>query len=212
MESEKFNNLCSHYKDTFDNHKSTIKQRDRLFYILLLILSVFTLQLTEGNISATVIEQYAEINSGIEISNSIEFISTLLWFLLLGFTIRYFQIVIEIERQYEYLHSLEKLLNDFYAGTKAFTREGKAYLSGYPLFSKWVGWLYTIIFPALILISISIKIFPKKFSWIFSEINFSIDFLSFIIIFVATILYIHKLHEKALKRYWLWIKHRFSKK
>ncbi|TXL02665.1 hypothetical protein BMR07_17310, partial [Methylococcaceae bacterium CS1] len=121
MEAEKFNNLCSHYKDTFDNHKTSIKQRDTLFYLLLPILAVFTLQLTTENVVATAIEQYVQSSSGIKIGNNLEFISTLLWLLLLGFTTRYFQVVVEIDRQYEYLHSVEKQLNNFYKGTKAFT-------------------------------------------------------------------------------------------
>ncbi|VVM28260.1 hypothetical protein BSPWISOXPB_10821 [uncultured Gammaproteobacteria bacterium] len=41
MEEKKFNNLCSHYKDTFGIHQATIKQRDTLFYRLLVILAVF---------------------------------------------------------------------------------------------------------------------------------------------------------------------------
>jgi hypothetical protein len=46
MEEAKFNNLCSHYKDTSDIQQATIKQRDMLFYRLLVILAVFTLQLS----------------------------------------------------------------------------------------------------------------------------------------------------------------------
>lgn len=200
MEAEKFNNLCSHYKDTFDNHKTSIKQRDTLFYLLLPILAVFTLQLTTENVVATAIEQYVQSSSGIKIGNNLEFISTLLWLLLLGFTTRYFQVVVEIDRQYEYLHSVEKQLNNFYKGTKAFTREGEAYLSKYPLFSNWVYLLYTLIFPILILISISIKISIQIFPCNLANINHVIDFLSFITILTSTILYMYKLHEKTLGR------------
>ncbi|CAC9649860.1 hypothetical protein, partial [uncultured Gammaproteobacteria bacterium] len=41
MEEAKFNNLCSHYKDSFDIHLASIKQRDKLFYWLLIIMAVF---------------------------------------------------------------------------------------------------------------------------------------------------------------------------
>jgi hypothetical protein len=45
---------------------------------------------------------------------NVDFISTLLWLFMLGFTTRYYQVVLEIERQYSYLHTLEEKLNNFY--------------------------------------------------------------------------------------------------
>jgi hypothetical protein len=192
MESEKFNNLCSHYKDTFDNHKKSIKQRDMLFYILLLVLATFTLQLTEEHVVEDVIEQY----SGIKIGNDVDFISTLGWLLLLGFTARYFQVVIEIERQYEYLHYIEKQINKFYKGTRVFTKEGKTYLSRYPLFLDWIRLLYTLIFPVIIVFSILIKICGDIYPYTLNII----DILSFFIITISTILYMYRLHEKSIER------------
>jgi len=94
MEEAKFNNLCSHYKDTFDIHRATIKQRDTLFYGLLVILAVFTLQLSSTEIVANIVNEYVSKSTGIKLGKNAYFISTLLWFLLLGFSTRYFQIVI----------------------------------------------------------------------------------------------------------------------
>ena len=150
MEEAKFNNLCSHYKDSFDLHRSSIKQRDLLFYCLLIILAIFTLQISSAETVVNIVNEYVTKISGVKIGNNLGFISTLIWLLLLGFSTRYFQVVLEIERQYEYLQALEIQLNSYYSGSKAFTREGKAYLSKYPLFSNWVWLLYTLFFPCFI--------------------------------------------------------------
>jgi hypothetical protein len=113
MEETKFNNLCSHYKDTFDIHQATIKQRDTLFYSLLVILAVFTLQLSSTDMVSGIVSDYINKATGITLGRSADFISTLLWLLLLGFTTRYYQVVLEIERQYSYLHALEEKLNSY---------------------------------------------------------------------------------------------------
>ncbi|WGY47390.1 hypothetical protein [Vibrio sp. ABG19] len=199
MEKEKFNNLCSHYKDSFDNHKISIKQRDMLFYFLLVILSVFTLQLSSTETVATVVTEYVKKSTGVGLSGSIGFISTLLWFLLMGFSIRYFQVVIEIERQYDYLHALETEINGFYKQDSiAFTREGKLYLSKYPLFSNWVWLLYTLFFPILILSCAILKI--KNQTIILSDLtaNQIIDMTCFVLMSISILLYTYRLHESKV--------------
>ena len=154
MEETKLNNLCSHYKDSVDIHRATIKQRDTLFYSLLVILSIFTLQLSSADTVATIVNEYVAKVSGIKIGNNVDFVSTLMWLILLGFSTRYFQVVLLIERQYRYMHTLEDQINDYYPDSLAFTREGKSYLGKYPLFSKWVWLLYTLFFPFLIILAL----------------------------------------------------------
>ncbi|ETR71589.1 MAG: hypothetical protein OMM_02377 [Candidatus Magnetoglobus multicellularis str. Araruama] len=157
----KLNNLCSHYKDSYDIHRETIKRRDKLFYSLLAIIAIFTLQVTSTEEVNTILSKYI-LKQGINLSINFHFISTLIWLILLGFSIRYFQIVIEIQRQYSYLHKLEEELNKYYKNTVVFTREGKSYFQNYPLFSNWLWLLYTAFFPMLILISIYYQTFPDR--------------------------------------------------
>ena len=114
MEESKFNSLCSHYKDTYEIHRATIKQRDTLFYGLLLILAVFTLQLSSTDAVAKIVVEYVSKTTGIKLGKNVDFLSTLLWFVLIGFSIRYFQVVVEIERQYGYMYALEEELNLHY--------------------------------------------------------------------------------------------------
>jgi hypothetical protein len=199
MEQAKFNNLSSHYKDSFDIHRATIKQRDTLFYGLLVILAIFTLQLSSADTVANIVNEYVNKISGVKIGNNVDFISTLLWLVLLGFSTRYFQVVLEIERQYGYLHQLEELLNSYYPETKAFTREGKSYLSKYPLFSNWVWLLYTFFFPVLILVSVIAKIQGEFEVGEAIGFNQAIDFTCYLIIGTSSILYIYRLHESGIQ-------------
>ncbi len=199
MEEAKFNNLCSHYKDSFDIHLASIKQRDKLFYWLLVIIAVFTLQLSSTDIVVNVVNDYINKAAGIKLGKSSDFISTLLWLLLLGFTTRYYQVVLEIERQYGYLHTLEEKLNGYYPETKVFTREGKSYLSKYPLFSNWVWLLYTVLFPCLIVFSVIMKAYSEISEMQSIEVNQIIDFVCYLVIATSSILYIYRLHESSIQ-------------
>lgn len=196
MEEAKFNNLCSHYKDSFEFHRATIKQRDTLFYGLLVILSIFTLQLSSADTVAMIVNEYVVKVSGVKVGNNIDFISTLMWLMLLGFSTRYFQVVLEIERQYDYLHSLEEQLNNYYPESSVFTREGKSYLSKYSLFSNWVWLLYTLFFPFLMVFSIVAKITSEISAMNSIDFNQIIDFFCYVIIGTSSILYVYRLHKK----------------
>ncbi|MBF0473388.1 MAG: hypothetical protein HQK91_11230 [Nitrospirae bacterium] len=190
-QSEKLKNLYSHYKDTYDIHRESIKQRDRMFYGLLIVIALFALQTYSNEIVTSAVNDYLNKYVNVRLSNDVGFISTLLWFVLFGLSIKYFQKVVEIERQYVYLHYLEAELNYFYNGSSVFTREGKMYLKDYPLFYSWVWLFYTVIFPLLILIFVIIQIV--------SEIkiknqNLFIDLLCCGIIIISTVLYMFWLH------------------
>ncbi|EHU9521050.1 hypothetical protein KZY93_004495 [Vibrio vulnificus] len=198
MEEAKFNHLCSHYKDTFDIHRASIKQRDTLFYALLLTLAVFTLQFSSVEVVTSIITEYVQKSTGVKLGQNKDFISTLLWFAILGFSTRYFQVVLEIERQYGYLHKLEETLNNQYDDDYSFTREGKTYLSKYPLFSNWVWLLYTLFFPSILLFVIIARIKFQVSTMDSIEINQVIDFICYLIVGTSTVLYTYRLHEEAI--------------
>ncbi|MCA9313730.1 hypothetical protein KDA08_05475, partial [Candidatus Saccharibacteria bacterium] len=131
---------------------------------------------------------------GVDVSISIRVIGSLVWFALLYVAIRYFQSVINIEKQYNYTHQLEKELAKSYKG-KAFTREGKAYLNNYAIFSDWVHIVYWYIFPALFLLAITAKIAGE---WLVDASNLTsvlLNTLIYVSLFLSTILYVYSLHK-----------------
>jgi hypothetical protein len=200
LDEAKFNNLCSHYKDTYEIHLSSIKQRDTLFYALLVILALFSLQVTSAELVNSALSGYINKQLDISIDKNSNLLGTLLWLLLFGFSSRYYQTVIQIERQYDYIHHLEELISKKYANTRAFTREGKSYLDEYPIFSNWVWLLYTLAFPLIILTCIVIRILGEL------EIHETLglflipSFISYLLVGTSTVLYIGKLHLSGLRK------------
>lgn len=202
MEDVKFSSLCSHFKDTFDTHKASLRKRDILFYLLLVTLSIFTLQLSSTDTVQSIVTGYLDKNAGIKLAGSKDFISTLLWLLLFGFSIKYYQAVMGIERQYKYLHALENEINKHYEiNSVAFTREGKCFYSNQSLFSNWIWVVYTLFFPALIIFCINIKLINKITSMEKMTYYSIIDFSCLFMISVSAILYIHSLHIDFIKKF-----------
>lgn len=200
MQEAKFNNLCSHYKDSFDIHRETIKQRDMLFYVLLVILAMFAMQLSAADTVTKIINELISHLTGAELGKDLNLISTLMWLFLLAFSTRYFQVVIEIERQYNYLHTLELDLNQYYSGSKVFTREGKEYLRKYPLFSNWTWFLYTLFFPLLIFLSIISRIKLEIYRMDAIGFNQVVFFACYLMIGTSVILYVYRLHESNVNK------------
>ncbi len=187
--------LHAHYVDTFGHIRNALSQRDRLFAytvvtVALMLLQVVAPQDTDAAVGRLISEKLALTGT-----LSLSLLGTVLWFALLGLVIRYFQTVIYIERQYEYIHAVEELLAANYGGT-AFTREGKSYLSDYPLFSKWTWSLYTIVFPALLIAVLALKLVTEfcrtsQVGWLFT-----FDALTFGAISVSVALFLVSLHGK----------------
>lgn len=118
MESHKLNNLCSHYKNTYGIHQSCRKQRDNIFLLLLISLSIFSLQFSSAEITTELVSEYLAKTTGAEIGDLAYLVDSILWLYLLGVSTKYYQLVLEIDRQYDYLKILELEINKEYPGTK----------------------------------------------------------------------------------------------
>ena len=78
------------------------------------------------------------------------FIGVILLLGLLSLPHTYFQTVLYIERQYDYVYLLEEQLSAFF-GDKAFVREGRHYRAHKRLFSRWTKVIFWYLFPLLYL-------------------------------------------------------------
>ena len=146
MEESKLQLLHEHYKDTCSVMASYRKTRDRYFYLILAVLAVVIFDLYSPQDFADILSQFVRAKLQANAAPDLRYIRSLIWFLLLGITIRYCQTALYMERQYKYIHSLEAALALHFNG-EAFTREGKAYLKDYQLFSTWVHYLYSFVSP-----------------------------------------------------------------
>ena len=150
-----FQAVYDHYKETFGYLREYIKTRDRYFFYAILALSfqIFTLSSPEDSLKTA--SSFAKKTLGFELFVGQQFLAGILWFVLLVVVLKYFQITISIERQYQYLHRVEKELRQM-MGNDLIGREGESYLTKYPLFSNWAHVLYRWVFP-LLLIGIAVS-------------------------------------------------------
>lgn len=197
LDDTSFNNLCTHYKDTYDIHLLSIKQRDKFFFFLLLILLLFTLQTffqdtINSNLQILIAEKW-----NIYIERTYLF-SNILWFLIFGVSIQYYQVINRIEREYDYIHSIEKVLNSSrYPHTIIFTREGENYKKDNSFFANWVWLLYTVFFPLFLLLCILIRIYKDFFFYSF-HVGTLITILISLFTVISTVAYMLKVSKKTI--------------
>jgi hypothetical protein len=148
-EDTKLETLNDHYKDTFAYIQEYRKQRDRQFFLILATITLMLFQVFSPKDAGDTIAEFVSKQLNLSRPIDFSFVSSVIWFILLGLVVRYFQIVVHIERQYDYIHKLEDQLSIVFRNG-AFTREGKAYLNNYPMFSRWTAALYTAVFPGVL--------------------------------------------------------------
>ena len=198
LDDTKLEILSEHYTHTFDFLQSHLKRRDRLFMGVLLVLIVMLFQIYTPKESSGLISQF--ISNKLELKTPINFlyIQSIIWFVLLAMIIKYFQAVVFIERQYSYIHSLENILSKQY-GDGAFTREGASYLNDYPVFLNWASFLYTILFPVILVIVILSKIISEYNEYGFGEALIWFNGAIFVLIAISIALYLYVIHFKKKK-------------
>lgn len=157
----RFTALHAHYNDTFANIKESIRLRDRLTALILLVLAFLALYTFWPADAVTAFSEISSQKLGFAASVDVGFLGSIIWFALLVTIVRYTQVVVYIERQYKYIHKIEEELHEYFGNGTAFTREGKSYLKAYPKFSDWIWLLYTVIFPSTLGIIVLIKIISE---------------------------------------------------
>lgn len=190
---EKNELLYDHYKETFSLIKDYNKERNRFFLLLFAIMGLqFLLAVVPDGIISLIVDVVKEVYN-IDISNQFIVIQSVLWLVLLYFTMRYYQTVVYIERQYNYIHKLEEKISVVY--DVEFDRESKNYLNFYPKMSDMIDFMYKWVFPILYCLVICIRICAEVMT---SAFGFAIlfDCVMFVCCFVLTILYLVFLHGK----------------
>ena len=187
--------LSEHYKNTFDFLQKNLKQRNRLFLYVLCILILMLFQLYTPQEASNLMSQFVSSKLNLSEQMNMLFVQSIIWYGLLATTLKYFQSVVFIERQYNYIHQLEEQLSKEYE-EKAFTREGVSYLKDYPKLLSWASCLYTIFFPVILLIISIFKIVSECKLLGFKQILVWFNVAIFLFIAISVILYLIALHVK----------------
>ena len=195
LDGTKLEVLSDHYSNSYAGIQASLKKRDRLFAGTLALLFLMVFQLYAPTESSNFFAEL--IAEKLDTSETVKFIyvQSAIWFVLLAAAIKYFQIVISIERQYKYIYSLESIISIEYDG-QAFTREGASYLAEYPAFLNWASFLYTVLFPAILVVVSATKIVYEIQKLGFGEPLIWFNGLMFTFLVISILLYLLGLHSK----------------
>lgn len=154
--------LHDHYKDSFSYIREREKERDRLFLILiaLFVLLAFEIQYATDFLSAL----SAITILGVKANLSTLPLAALLgatWLFVLAITLRYCQATISVERQYDYLHTLEDKISARLGDDELYRREGRAYLNKYPTFSDWAWRFYVDLLPLIVAFAVAVLAYQE---------------------------------------------------
>lgn len=173
-----------HYKDSFEQQKGYLAKRDKFTVIILVLMTLMVGFIYDPSLVSS------KINIAIEtsfenLSFELKYLNTALIFLSLWCILQYYQVVIQIEKMYDYIKLCEHKLSA--SGDYKVSREGDFYQKKNKWFGKLTDFCYVYILP-LAMVAISILKVVKEWSW---WTNFKIiDFAGLGLIIVFSILYI----------------------
>lgn len=157
MHETLINLLYDHYKDTFSRIRERERQRDRLFLIVLVLLGLLLLQLNHSLLLQETLTEVTLAGAKFNLSNvPTPILLSTSWIFLVVILLRYYQVVVHIEKQYDYLHPLEKRLSKMVGEKGSIERESSGYTTRKAfLFRHWAWIFYTLLFPGIVLVSIA---------------------------------------------------------
>lgn len=164
--------LYDHYKDTFELLTERLKQRDKKFVFSFIISSVLVLLTFNPDEYQCIIVGYVSKQYSVDLTNQFAVLQTFLWVALLYETLRYSQAVVNIERTYVYLDSVEKRISEL--SSEKFDREVRDYAVNFRLASKYANFIYKYIFPVFSIVVALLKIiseFKNTSAWYFMVID-----------------------------------------
>ncbi len=154
--------LHDHYRESFSYIRERERERDRLFLILIALFALLALEIQypinfRGAVGDLTILG-VKLNVG---ALPLPAFLTATWATVLVITLRYCQASTNVERQYRYLHALEDKISAELGDDELYRREGRAYKSGYPLFSWWAWRFYVVVLPAIAIIATGALIYQE---------------------------------------------------
>lgn len=160
MNDTKLNILHDHYKESFLYIRDREKQRDRLFLFIIALIGILFLEIQYAEIFPNIFKNINLKSFNLNLSTIPIFVFlSITWTYLFVLILKYCQIAIGIEKQYEYLHILEKKISNIFNDKEIYNREGRAYLKNYPIFSEFAWIFYVLVFPIIAILSTALLLY-----------------------------------------------------
>ncbi len=146
--------IHDHYKDTFERIRGFEQVRDRLFIWVILLFALLFVQVGYPVEFGGSLRSLNLLGGEVDLSRlPLPALLSATWVLTLAISLRYCSASLWVDRQYPYLHALEKVISPALGGGIVYNREGEAYLEKYPLSVNASWFAYVVIFPLITLIA-----------------------------------------------------------
>ncbi len=191
--------LYDHYKDSFSQIKDAEKKREYLFLFSLCFSVIVALQIGEPNLVLNISQEFVKTKLGEGAKINLNTIFSGIQFVWLWVLMMYYQKNVSIERQYDYLHTIEEQLSK--SSSLIIQREGKSYLNKYPWFLWIVYRVYTVVFP-LSIISVALMKWRHEL-YILDQNNkgyFIFDSVALFLTALITVLYMAWIHFRDFRK------------
>ncbi len=103
--------MHEHYRDTCTVMQGQRIARDRCFYLVIAVVAIGWFDVVAPQDVATIVGQALKSKLQLTVVPDLRYLRSILWFLLLGLTVRYCQTALSVERHYDYIHDIEALLS-----------------------------------------------------------------------------------------------------
>ena len=191
MEEKKLELYYDHYKDTFQQQVRYIDNRNKYFFISIILVGLLFVSITDSKTVINVIDSLIKKEISDKFIFDFGYINHFLLFGLLWVLILYFQTTLTIEKQYKYLSKLEDDLTNLFTPL-SISREGKFYLKVKPQFVRLVSKIYKVFFPISIVFAVLTKLYIEMcLVQTLKSLSFWIDFVLCLVIVLLTSLYFY---------------------
>ena len=148
--------LYDHYKESVNEIKKQENKRNKLFILVLIHIFILFLISYRPESMCKAFSDLLMDQWKIGFYFSINTIQIILMVSMLYCVVRYYQINVYIDKNYPYIHRLEKELSQDIG--KCFGKEGQNYLNDYPKTQNIVYYSYKYIFPILFILALIYRV------------------------------------------------------
>jgi hypothetical protein len=163
MDQAQLGVLHDHYRDTCSVLKSYRAARDWCFYLVIVVVAVAWFDVVAPDDFARVTAETLKAKLQLTKVPNLTYLRGVLWFTLLGLTLRYCQAALSVEREYKYLHRIEVVLAEHVHAE--FGREGAHYKAQAKIFTEWAHAIYSYVFPALLVVIVLARTLAEFSTW-----------------------------------------------
>lgn len=195
---EKLDTYYDHYKGSNSLCLAAQSRRNRSFVYLCVLEAISFMLVKNPDFICVLLNDVVrkQLEATILFSNCV--LQTLVWVLIAYVLVRYVQDVLYVERQYEYLSTMEKKISRLLEETgdkNIFTREGDHYLNNYPMVLNFIDMFYKILAPILFT-TINVVHIVQEWNSSITCAVLIFDTVLCAAIFVITWFYFFEIHDK----------------